>query len=58
MKKWNCNFAIPFSSLHKYIREDSLKMNKFERRRRIISRRPMAVGKENRNRKKIITKIK
>lgn len=29
MKKWNCNFAIPFSSFHKYIREDSVHMNKF-----------------------------
>ena len=29
MKKWNCNYAIPFSSFHSYIREDSLKMNKF-----------------------------
>lgn len=29
MKKWNCNFAIPFSSLHTYIREDSKKMNQF-----------------------------
>jgi len=29
MKKWNCNYAIPFSSLHTYIREDSVKMNKF-----------------------------
>ena len=29
MKKWNCNFSIPFSSMHKYIRKDSLMMNKF-----------------------------
>ena len=29
MKKWNCNISLPFSSLHKYIREDSIKMNKF-----------------------------
>tara|TARA_B100001989_G_scaffold14491_2_gene9037 strand:+ start:867 stop:2204 length:1338 start_codon:yes stop_codon:yes gene_type:complete len=29
MKKWHCNFAIPFSSMHKYFREDSLNMNKF-----------------------------
>lgn len=29
MKKWNCNYSIPFSSMHKYIREDSSKMNKF-----------------------------
>ena len=29
MKKWNCNFSIPFSSMHKYVREDSLSMNKF-----------------------------
>ena len=29
MKIWNCNYAIPFSSLHTYIREDSLKMNEF-----------------------------
>ena len=29
MKKWNCNYAIPFSSLHSYIREDSIKMNEF-----------------------------
>ena len=29
MKKWNCNFSIPFSSMHRYVREDSLKMNKF-----------------------------
>ena len=29
MKKWNCNFAIPFSSMHKYIRNDSFKMNKY-----------------------------
>ncbi len=29
MKKWGCNYAIPFSSMHKYIREDSIKMNKF-----------------------------
>ena len=29
MKKWNCNYAIPFSSLHTYIREDSIKMNEF-----------------------------
>jgi hypothetical protein len=29
MKKWNCNFTIPFSSFHKYVREDSIHMNKF-----------------------------
>jgi hypothetical protein len=29
MRKWNCNFAIPFSSFHKYVREDTLHMNKF-----------------------------
>ena len=29
MKKWDCNYAIPFSSLHTYIREDSIKMNQF-----------------------------
>ena len=29
MKKWNCNFGIPFSSFHTYVRKDSCKMNKF-----------------------------
>ena len=29
MNKWNCNFAIPFSCFHKYIRTDSIKMNEF-----------------------------
>ena len=29
MKKWNCNYGIPFSSMHRYIREDSIKMNKY-----------------------------
>ena len=29
MKKWNCNYALPFSSLHRYIREDSIKMNQY-----------------------------
>ena len=29
MKSWNCNLAIPFSAFHKYIRTDSIKMNKF-----------------------------
>jgi len=29
LKKWNCNIAIPFSTFHKYIREDTVKMNKF-----------------------------
>ena len=29
MKKWNCNYAIPFSSLHTYVREDSIKMNEY-----------------------------
>ena len=29
MNKWGCNYALPFSSLHKYIREDSIHMNKF-----------------------------
>lgn len=29
LKKWGCNFALPFSSMHKYVRNDSLKMNKF-----------------------------
>lgn len=26
---WDCNYAIPFSSLHKYNRSDSIKMNKY-----------------------------
>tara|TARA_S200000501_G_C20803262_1_gene735022 strand:- start:60 stop:1394 length:1335 start_codon:yes stop_codon:yes gene_type:complete len=29
MNNWNCNYAIPFSSLHTYIRKDSVEMNKF-----------------------------
>ena len=29
MKNWGCNYAIPFSSLHCYVRQDSVKMNKF-----------------------------
>jgi len=29
MKKWNCNFAIPFSSFHSYSRQDTILMNKF-----------------------------
>lgn len=29
MKNWNCNFSIPFSSLHQYVRTDSMIMNKF-----------------------------
>ena len=29
MKSWNCNYAIPFSAFHKYIRKDSIKMNQF-----------------------------
>jgi hypothetical protein len=29
MKKWNCNFAIPFSAFHSYSRKDSISMNKF-----------------------------
>ncbi len=29
MKKWKCNFGIPFSSFHSYARNDSIKMNKF-----------------------------
>jgi len=29
MKNWNCNFSIPFSSLHQYARTDSILMNKF-----------------------------
>ena len=29
MKNWNCNYALPFSSMHKYTREDSAKMNKY-----------------------------
>lgn len=29
MKKWNCNYAVPFSSLHKYVRSDSIKMNEY-----------------------------
>ena len=29
MKNWNCNYAIPFSSLHTYVRKDSVEMNKF-----------------------------
>ena len=29
MKNLNCNFAIPFSSFHQYIREDSIHMNEF-----------------------------
>ena len=29
MKKWGCNFSIPFSAFHRYYREDSKNMNKF-----------------------------
>ena len=29
MKKWNCNYAIPFSAFHSYSRKDSISMNKF-----------------------------
>ena len=29
MKKWGCNYSIPFSAFHKYTREDSIAMNKF-----------------------------
>ena len=29
MKNWNCNFAIPFSSMHQYVRKDSSQMNEF-----------------------------
>lgn len=29
MQLWNCNYAIPFSSMHRYVREDSAHMNKF-----------------------------
>jgi len=29
MKKWNCNYAIPFSCFHSYSRKDSIKMNTY-----------------------------
>jgi len=29
LKKWGCNFILPFSSMHRYVRNDSIKMNKF-----------------------------
>ena len=29
MKNWGCNHAIPFSSLHKYVRDDAQHMNQF-----------------------------
>ena len=29
MKYWGCNFAIPFSSFHQYVRTDSIHMNRF-----------------------------
>ena len=29
MKKWNCNYAVPFSTFHTYIREDSNSMNRY-----------------------------
>ena len=29
MKRWNCNFSIPFSSLHRYVRSDSTQMNEY-----------------------------
>ena len=29
MDNWNCNFAVPFSCFHKYIRKDTIKMNEF-----------------------------
>ncbi len=29
LKKWECNMILPFSSMHKYVREDSIKMNEY-----------------------------
>ena len=29
LKKWGCNMILPFSSMHKYVRKDSIKMNEF-----------------------------
>ena len=29
MRKWNCNFSIPFSCFHRYSRRDTLDMNKY-----------------------------
>ena len=29
LKKWGCNMILPFSSMHKYVREDSIKMNEY-----------------------------
>ena len=29
MKKWGCNYSVPFSCFHKYARSDSVSMNKF-----------------------------
>jgi hypothetical protein len=29
MKNYNCNYAIPFSSMHQYVRSDSIHMNQF-----------------------------
>ena len=29
LKKWNCNMILPFSSMHKYVRKDSIKMNEY-----------------------------
>jgi hypothetical protein len=29
MKKWGCNFAVPFSSFHKYVRTDTVHMNSY-----------------------------
>ncbi len=32
MKKWKCNYAVPFSCFHKYSRKDSIPMNRFTTR--------------------------
>ena len=29
MKKWGCNYSVPFSCFHKYSRSDSISMNEF-----------------------------
>ena len=29
LKLWGCNFTLPFSSMHRYVRNDSIKMNEF-----------------------------
>lgn len=29
LKKWNCNMILPFSSMHRYVRKDSIKMNEY-----------------------------